>query len=422
MGGTRLVRSAARVRQRRLTILGALITLFVVVAAGCGSSGKSSKSSSSGGSDSSASTVKQPTGKPIKVLALYGELTRDDNNAGIQAAVKAINANGGIKGRPVVVTTCSDNNDANTAAKCARDAADDPDVVAVVDHSTSFGATTLPVLEKAGLAALGTQVFGVADAKSPAVFASSSGIFNSIGAAKVAVQLLDAKRIGVPYVDVPAGAQLAPFINIIVKPLGAEAVGVIPVPPTAADVTSQIANEIAAKPDVIIDGLTVEAFTKFIQGTRQQGSDVPFLVSGGVFDASQVKDRLNGANNNIYIVGEYNHQSAGFKDFKADMDKYNKSYGNRNDSVLSGWIAIKQLEYAANKATTIDRKGIMDAMNATTDFDLGGLTEPIDYSKPQTGLGGALPRVINDAVYLYKYEDGKEVPVKGSPPNHLFSK
>ena len=48
---------------------------------------------------------------------------------------------------------------------------------------------------------------------------------------------------------------------------------------------------------------------------------------------------------------------------------------------------------------------------------LGGLTPPIDYTKPQTGLGGSLPRVINDAIYLYKYNDGKEELINGSPPN-----
>jgi len=392
------------------------VLLALTVAAACGDDNDNSKSSG----DNGGSAAKQPTGEPIKVAALLGELTKDDNGAGLEAAVKAVNANGGIKGRPVELTTCSDNNDANTAAKCARDAANDPDVVAIVDHSNSYGATTFPILEKAGLAALGTQVFGQADAKSPVVFNSSSGIFNSIGAAKVAVQSLDAKRIGVPYVDVPAGAQLAPFIDTIVKPLGAKAVGVIPVSPTAADVTSQVANELAAKPDAIIDGLTVEQFTKFIRGARQQGSDVPFLVSGGVFDAGQIQDRLSGADSDIYIVGEFNHQSQGFKDFKADIDKYNGDYDNRNDSVLCGWFAIKQLEYAANKASSIDRKGILAAMNATTDFDLGGLTEPLDYTKPQAGLGGSLPRVINDAVYLYKYDNGKEELVKDSPANHLF--
>src|SRR5262249_4672646 len=161
-------------------------------------------------------------------------------------------------------------------------------------------------------------------------------------------------------------------------------------------------------------------FTKFIRQTRQQGSTVPFLVSAGVFDTGQVKDRLEGANDKIYIVGEYKHQSQGWKDFKDDIEKYNNSYKNRNDSMLSKWFAIKQLEYAANKAATIDRKSIVDAMNATTNFDLKGLTLPLDYTKPQTGLGGSLPRVINDVVYLYKYADSKEQTVNGSPPNHLF--
>ena len=44
----------------------------------------------------------------------------------------------------------------------------------------------------------------------------------------------------------------------------------------------------------------------------------------------------------------------------------------------------------------------------------------LDYTKPNPGFGGALPRLTNDSLYLYKYENGKEVPVKGSKVIHLF--
>jgi len=409
--------------------------VFAVIAASCSSSKTASTAAApaaatttpAGATTTAASpattaaSVTPASGTPVKVVSIVSPGTGDDNSAGLQAGVKAINAEGGLKGRPVDLTICTDNNDANTAAKCARDAVDDPSVVAIVDQSGSYGASVYPILEAGRLPALGSQIFGQTDAKSPMTFESSAGIFNSIASAKLAVQQLGAKKIGVPYVDIPAGAQLPPFITAIIKPLGGSVVGAIPVPLTAGDVTSQVANELAASPDAIIDGLTVEQYTKFIQTTRQQGSSVPFLVSAGVFDASQIKDRLAGANSNIYIIGEYNHLSDGYQQFLKDIDTYNKSYGNRNDSVLSGWIALKMLQFAGNKAATVDRAGILAVMNATTDFDVSGLMGPTDYTKPQTGLGGSLPRVVNDAIYVYKYQDGKEVAVNGSPAVHLFS-
>ena len=158
---------------------------------------------------------------------------------------------------------------------------------------------------------------------------------------------------------------------------------------------------------------------KFVQATRQQGSEVPFLLSAGLFDVNQIKEQLAGADSEIYIAAEFNHLSKGYDEFVDEMEE-RSDHPNHNDAVLSGWLAIRQLEYALNKSATVDRAGILEAMNTTTDFDYKGLTPVLDYTKPNPGFNNALPRLTNDGLFLYKYEDGKEVAVKGSKVVHIF--
>jgi ABC-type branched-subunit amino acid transport system substrate-binding protein len=366
-------------------------------------------------------------GSPIKVASIVGQLVKDDNEAGIEAAVKAVNAAGGLvdaqgKKHKLTYTTCTDNNDANTAGQCGRAAANESSVLATIDNSSSYGATYNPITLDAGLANIGVQLFSTGptgDAGSSNVFISSAGIFNSICAAKIAVQKLNSKKIGVPYVNIPAGASLPPFIKSLIGPLGADTVGVIPIDPTKADLTSDAANLVAAGPDSVIDGLALDQFVKLIKLVRQQGNDMNFLISYGVTDPNQVKSLLAGANNNIYLVDEYNHQSAGWKQFLKDMDKYNKGFKDRNDSVASGWLAVQMLAQAVKNASSLDRAGILNYMKTAT-VDIGGMTPPLNYAVPGTALGGAAPRMVNDTILLGKYKDGKEVPVGKYAFYHCF--
>jgi ABC-type branched-subunit amino acid transport system substrate-binding protein len=164
----------------------------------------------------------------------------------------------------------------------------------------------------------------------------------------------------------------------------------------------------------VIDGLTLDQFVKLIKLVRQQGNNMNFMLGYGVVDPNQVKTLLAGATTNLYLVDQYNHQSAGFKQFLADMNKYNKSYKDRNDSVASGWLGVQMLKNAVAHAATVDRAGILNYMKTAT-VDINGMTSPLNYSTPSTVLGGSLPRLVNNGIWLGKYVNGKEVPVSTQP-------
>jgi branched-chain amino acid transport system substrate-binding protein len=398
------------VKGKRLA--GALLAIVVTGASAC--------------SSSKGATAHSPTGNAASGAPIYVETTAvppiDKSEAyeaqGLAVAVKVINDSGGINGRPIKVIYCANLGDAPTTESCARDAVSNSQVVAWLGGS-GFGANVDPLFDAGGLANIGGSIYSPVDATSKTSFTISAGIFDTIDSAKAAVTQLGAKRIGVPYIDEPAGAQLAPFINTIIKPLGAQAVGAIAVPQTAPDITPAIAEEITAKPDVIVDGLLIDEFTEFIRGMAQQGSSIPFMVSTGVYDAQQVQTQLAGFNQHIYFIDEFDHQSSGYQTFLAQMKKYAPSAAT-NDSTLESWMSAQLFAYAAEHASALTRDGILTEMNGLSDYTIDGLVPGLNFTARQTGLGGTLPRFFNDMVWIQRYQNGQEVPVGSYQAVPLF--
>ena len=90
----------------------------------------------------SAATAAKPTGAPLKLMVVYegvGPISSPEVPEGAIAAAKAINARGGIKGRPVQIIACDTKNDPTTATGCGRRAVSDG-VVAMVGNRHAFTA------------------------------------------------------------------------------------------------------------------------------------------------------------------------------------------------------------------------------------------------------------------------------------------
>ena len=386
----------------------AVVAVAALVGTACTSSSKS-------GSPATRPSGTTARGTPLVAAWVGNGLTGPDNEAGIAAAVKAVNASGGVDGHPIKVTTCLDNNDAATAVGCARTAIADKATLAFTDVGSSYGDSFDPLITQANMANIGNLALLPADASAPSTFILTNGF-----GAEIPLVQLGYKKIGVPYIGVPAGAELPPLITSLVKPLGGTVVGVESIPPTATDYTAFAAKEIVAKPDIVVDGLTSSMYETFIKAVEAQGGDLTYEVSTAVFDAAQVQQSFGNAVH-VILEDEYNHESPGYTRFMSDMAMYNPSYPNRNDSVVSGWIAVEAFAQVikaliAKGDTTPTRAEIVDYLNRQTDFDVQGLTGGINYTKPFTGLGGTFPRYVFNRVWVANVVNGKEVYVNGGKP------
>ena len=107
------------------------------VLAACGSSSSGSGGSTGGGDG------------PIKIMGIFDlsntQGTQQKWANAVVAAVKAINAKGGVKGRDMQVITCNSNLNANNSAACGRQAVADK-VIATMGFASSsaYDSSTIP--------------------------------------------------------------------------------------------------------------------------------------------------------------------------------------------------------------------------------------------------------------------------------------
>lgn len=387
-----------------------VVTAGVMVLAACSSSSKASSSAS--GSPAASPTTASTSGPPIKVLAVTQPLTATDATNGLKMAEAYINANGGVKGRPLSIILCSDNNDPNTAATCVRDGISQG-AVAEIDRMSAYGATMDPLEQAAGMVTLGGGMFSQADFAASNMFPLNAGLFNSIGSAPLAVKLLGAKTLGAPHLNTPAAAALPALLKTVCATIGCSVVGSVAIATTAADITPQVAAEVQAKPDVVINGLTVDAYVKLIKGMQQQGSSAKFEVSSGIMDASRVSQYLGASVQNIYVTSQDDYQSAGYQQFLAACKQFCPDPSNLTGHVIWAWEAALLFKTVAESATSIDAKGIAAAAAQVTNFTIGNIIPPVNFSTPSTAFGGKAPRLFNDTMWIYEFKDGQLLPLGG---------
>lgn len=413
------------IRRLRLTAAAGIAAVLCVSAAACSSS---SNSGSAGSASVSASTAAKLSPYELETVQDQAGSNPQYVAAGTQAAISAINASGGVNGHPIVLTTCSTNNDPNVAAQCARSAVANPKVVAFTDDSTSFSAQIDAVLATAGVPLIGGIPFSAGDFTSKIAFNSNPGALGTPAEAIMVIKQLGGKKIGAPYVDVPAGAGIKPLLEAIAGPLGGTVVGSVPIAINAGDVTPEAASVASAHPDGIIDALLTPQMVQFIKAYRQQGGSTPFVVGTNEISATTAQSQLSGVNSKLYAAGWFDLNSAGYKQYLSEMQKYQpKGLADNTDLTAAAWLGIHMFAMAAEKANAaskgaaLTRSELLSTMNSWSDFSLGGMTPPIDFTTPQAALGGNFIRIQDPFYYPVQYKNGSWATMNNWSPVNLFT-
>src|SRR6516165_4771089 len=135
---------------------------LAAAASACSSSSSSSGSSTSATSGSatsaaasSAATASNLKGAPVVIGSMYpisaSLATFPDLQYMAQIAVDTVNANGGIKGKPLQWVHCDDKGDPNVAATCANQLINTDKVRAMVESVGLEGNVAWPLIKKADI-------------------------------------------------------------------------------------------------------------------------------------------------------------------------------------------------------------------------------------------------------------------------------
>lgn len=390
-------------RKARVRVVVASLALALGLA-GCAGGGQA---------DDSAAGL---TGEPVKVMTIAPVNSQTLSFPGYhdiaQVYEKWINANGGINGRPYEVILCDDRNDPNQAAKCAREAVDEG-VVAVTGSYTAFGDKIVPVLEDAGI------VFQPATPQAPAEFSGSNvfptsagGLGMVLGQGALAGSMCEAPAIVT--VANPAEQATVNWITSGLASQGKTPLRHVSVPAEPGDYSAQVSEAVPGA-DCLVTNMGQANYSALIPALQQAGVNLP-LIGHSTFDDSVVSkfpDYLEGSARafNYAPGGEDGPELA---DYRAAIAQYGE--GKTFLSLaIGGWAGHTVF---TNIAKSIDgeitAESVMAQMNQTTDVDSGGLTSPMDYTKPWDAPGAEnFTRLFGRSTGFQTVSGGKLVATDG---------
>jgi ABC-type branched-subunit amino acid transport system substrate-binding protein len=258
--------------------------------------------SSSDSSDSAADTPAGASANPAPTLSgdpatgevfKIGWASMDEGQIplpgftdGALAAVKYINAHGGIAGRPVELVTCSVDSTPEKNQACGQQFANDDSLNMAMMGISTAGGPYYSALESSGLPILGISPVTPSDFAAPSntVFYSSGGAGTYFAFAKVA-ESLGAKSVAYLQLDNTGGqAGLASFREAT-KDLGLD-IRSVAVSSTATDVLPQLTQVDAVNADLVVVG--VPNCLPFAKALRTLGVDKPVISVGSCFSAATI--------------------------------------------------------------------------------------------------------------------------------------
>jgi branched-chain amino acid transport system substrate-binding protein len=385
----------------------------MIVAAGCGSSNDSSTAPTA----AATTAATKPTGQPIRI-AMLNETTQPGEDGlpevveAAQARVDHINAAGGIKGRPVELLVCDTKKDPNAARACARQAASSGAVAAVGMVVTNED-VIFPILERAGIAAIGTTPTTPAAGESPAAFCFNAGVAGAFSGVAPALTQAGATKVSMIYPSNvgAASAHAKEAFDEGVKQTGLENGGTAGYNFGATQFDAQVASATADDVDGVFPFSPGSTVALLLQAVRQQAPDVNVVelsvsLRPDVFDA--LGSQLDGISTISLTQPASATQLPGIKEFNADMDTYAPESAFRGDHAINAWASVWAFEQVASKLARITPATVTNAMRHVKDLRTGGVYPPLSAPAGASPIPG-LSCAMNTSIVMTKVQDGKVV-------------
>ncbi|RFZ81512.1 branched-chain amino acid ABC transporter substrate-binding protein [Shinella sp. WSJ-2] len=320
------------------------------------------------------------TGEPIVIGAITGKTGPDDFSNSTKAAkayFDCLNANGGIKGRPVKYLVEDDQWDPEKAAQLAAKLVDDEKAVLMVGNSSyvECGANA-DYYKKSGI----YVVAGVGVPRE-CFFAENYAPTNAgprvsmLGAMGYALDKLAAKSVVCIGPNIPnVGTWSCDGVMLLAKEKGFAAETIL-MDPGSADATSIMLQAAASKPDVIVLGMSKGVAIPLLVAAEEQGlnEQIKFLSAASAYDLSVPETLGAGWDGKFYVNMEFNDLEAQTPDnanWLAVMDEYGQESDPRDTFAQAGYLAARIAEKALMTldSANITRETVSAAVRGVKDF------------------------------------------------------
>jgi ABC-type branched-subunit amino acid transport system substrate-binding protein len=326
-----------------------------------------------------------------------------------KAAVRGVNARGGIKGQQLEVIYCNDKNDPNEGAACARKMVSER-VIATVGGVSLAGPQESAILKAAGIPQIGLNPISGPEFNTPNAYLFFGGsIFGY--QIETAYAIKKDKSVALVGADNPTQTQLTALYQSIAKAAGGELNPVVSVPPTAADMAPIVASAKRGNPNGVISSLGLEAAKQFILAAEQQGGFKHYYGAGTIEYYEAVGKNFG----RLIVYSAFpplvgNSKSLLIRRFVKEINTEAKTDDNAatvaeavnkvgiSDIPFSSWLAVNVIDMLGEKMRgAVTAKTLTAALNATRNLDLQGVIPPWTPNAP--GPQG-FSRVSNQAHFL----------------------
>ncbi len=365
-----------RCRSRRLKVVGsaaASAVLMVGVAAGCSGGG------GGGGSANSPITI-------CEIAATTGPFAQlgTDDELGATAWAKMVNKQGGVMGHQVKLVPENDTSDPATAAGLVRKCVTQDHANFIFGpEETATSSAAIPIANQLQTVLLGWQSGwtgqGISDANLHGyAFPAIGNVFFADDLATVTQIIVPRHytRVAVIEDNSPGGLGNTQYTESLQSKYGFKVVASQVANPGATDDTPQVLKLLAAKPQIIVLGLTPGPDTiTFIKSVRAQNPTIPISECSGCATSNFV-DATGGASamQNVYLIGSPTNfltavqpsaaTQPGIDDTKAYIAAM-KAAGfdtNQVNEGSEGWAAGKELQDAITQAKSIKTSDVKNAL------------------------------------------------------------
>jgi branched-chain amino acid transport system substrate-binding protein len=365
-----------RCRPRRLKVVGSAAVGAVLVvgfAAGCSSGG------GGGGSANSPITI-------CEIAATTGPFAQlgTDDELGATAWAKLVNKAGGVMGHKVTLVQENDASDPATAAGLVRKCVTQDHANFIFGpEETATSSAAIPIANQLQTVLLGWQSGwtgqGISDANLHGyAFPAIGNVFFADDLATV-TQIIAPRhytKVAVIEDNSPGGLGNTEYTESLQSKYGFKVVASQVVNPGATDDTPQVLKLLAAKPQIIVLGLTPGPDTiTFIKSVRAQNPTIPISECSGCATSNFV-DATGGpsAMQNVYLIGSPTNfltavapsaaTQPGIDDTKAYIAAMKAAGFNTNqvNEGSEGWCAGKELEAAITSAKSIKTSDVKNAL------------------------------------------------------------
>ncbi|MGK4584192.1 ABC transporter substrate-binding protein [Kitasatospora sp. HPMI-4] len=322
----------------------------------------------------------------------------------------------GLGGRRLKVLTCNEQNTADGASACARQAVD-AHVLAVIGSYSQYGDSFMPVLENARIPYLGGFGLSGADFSSPDSYPVAGGTPTLVAGSGRQLAAAGCRNIALIRPDTRAGDTLTRYLSGALQPSGARLTD-IKVAEKTTDLSGPAAKAIGddRTGSCVTNALGPDQTLTLIEAYRRLAPKHTVLASllGSV--QQSVIDATGGENsplNDSLAVGWYPPEGARvWDDLRATVQSAGDQHIDTSDlGVQNTWVAYQVFLQATQRISAagqpLTAKTLRAELDSGDSFDTGGTTPRLNWGMTDMLPSAESPRLVNTWVTFQQVKGGR---------------